>query len=340
MIKINPLKIVAVILGGLFLPFSLLAADKLLSVPYTTQIPNGRWVNPWSNACEESSVIMVDNYYDGGDTKITPKKAMNLIQPLFNYENKNFGENYDSNAFRTLRMINDNTGFTGVIKIDPTLQEIKDHLKEGLPILTLHYGFVLPNKNLHFLRAGSSYHMMVLNGFDNSDETFITNDPGDIITGYNHRYKYKDFLKSLGDFNHLTKKVDRNRPTVILTYPKLAKATDDDKIYYLQNGKKYLISSVDVFKLNGWSWNQIKTVPSSTLNECSLAGELNIYQSKPEKSKLVKTKDNADIFLIQDGEKILLGNKNSLKQYGYQKENVAEVDTDWLNKFSDGKLVS
>ena len=327
-------------MGGLFFPMVVLGASKPLPIPYTTQIPNGRWVNPWSNACEESSVIMVNNYYQGDTTKISTKEAIAQIQPLFNYENKLFGENYDSNSYRTLRMINDNTDFTGVIKANPTLQEVKDHLKEGLPILSLHYGFVLPNKNLHFLRTGSSYHMMVVNGFDNTDETFITNDPGDTATGYNHRYKYNDFLDSLGDFNHLTKKVDRNRPTVILTYPKLAKTNDDDKIYYLQNGKKYLISSVDIFKINGWSWNQIKTVPSSTLQECALAGELTIYQPKPEKYQLVKTKKDNNIFLIQDGEKILLGNKNSLKQYGYQKENIAEVDEDWLNKFPEGKLVS
>jgi hypothetical protein len=36
-----------------------------LDVPFTSQAPAGNWLEPWQNACEETSVIMVTNFFKG-----------------------------------------------------------------------------------------------------------------------------------------------------------------------------------------------------------------------------------------------------------------------------------
>ena len=322
-----------------FIPAFTFGANKPLNIPFTTQIPNGKWINPWSNACEETSITMVNQYYLGEEKNIIPKKAISLISPLFSYENKNFGENYDSNSYRTLRIINENTVYTGEIKTSPTLQEIKDHLKLGLPIISLHYGFKLPNKNLHFRATGSSYHMMVVGGFDNTDQTFITNDPGDTVKGDGFRYKYDAFLKSLGDFDHITKKVNTKKPTVILTYPKLARTSDTTTVYYLSNGGKYAITDNDLFKKNNWTYTETVILPQETLNHFIDKGPLKEDQFV-NKQILAKTKNKPIVYLVYGTTKQKISNPRTLKQLGYKNNEIKIVEDAWLNNFSKGETIS
>jgi len=315
------------------------AVDRPLDVPYTTQIPIGYWTNPWSNACEESSITMVNQFYLGIKGKISPATAKKLISPLFTYEDKIFGENHDTNSYRTLRVIEDQTIFTGEIKQQPTLQEIKDHLKLGFPVISLHYGFDLPNKNLHFRSAGSSYHMMVISGFDNETETFITNDPGDTITGYNHKYNYDDFLATLGDFDHTTKKVNKNKPRVILTYPKLVKSEADDKVYYLKNNKKYYISDPKIFAKNNWSWDWIKKVPNEWLGSLENESDLTIDNYLPASPKLVIASGKKSIYLIENNTRYRISSPNTFKEHGWNWRDIEEVDYSWLQKIPKGEVL-
>ena len=145
--KIIRITLLAIFTLVFFIPNQAQTANKPLKVPYTTQIPIGYWANPWSNACEESSVKMVEEFYKGRTGKIAKQTAINMIRPFFSWENSVFGENYDSNSYRTLKMINEKTLFTGEILRNPTIQQIKDYIKLGLPVISLHYGFDLPNKN-------------------------------------------------------------------------------------------------------------------------------------------------------------------------------------------------
>ncbi|MDO8611070.1 MAG: hypothetical protein Q7R95_11140, partial [bacterium] len=70
--------------------------------------------------------------------------------------------------------------------------------------------------NIPFLATGSSYHNMVIIGYDDNKNVFIVNDDGDTKTGAKHEYDYELFMSTLHDYNHNTKKTD-GPPTVLFT---------------------------------------------------------------------------------------------------------------------------
>ena len=45
-----------------------------LEVPFTSQSPDGNWSEPWQNACEETSILMVDNFYQDENLNIEEEK--------------------------------------------------------------------------------------------------------------------------------------------------------------------------------------------------------------------------------------------------------------------------
>ncbi|PIR75213.1 MAG: hypothetical protein CO030_02085 [Candidatus Magasanikbacteria bacterium CG_4_9_14_0_2_um_filter_42_11] len=49
----------------LFFLTSPVQATTLLEVPFTSQAPDSIWVQPWQDACEETTVFMVHRFYMG-----------------------------------------------------------------------------------------------------------------------------------------------------------------------------------------------------------------------------------------------------------------------------------
>src|SRR3989338_9506789 len=90
----------------------LLTSKVSLPLPYTSQIPDGRSVAPWSVACEEASITMVEQYYLGNRSRAIPSaEAKNYMLPLFRWEDGVFGFNHDTNAAQTARIINEYSSF-------------------------------------------------------------------------------------------------------------------------------------------------------------------------------------------------------------------------------------
>lgn len=231
-----------------------------LPVPFLWEIPDGVWVPPWSGACEESSVLMVEQFYLGRKNRSYGRtEAKDLIWPLFGIEDRLFGGNLDTNSTRTLKLINDYTAFDAKIKLRPTLDDIKTELAAGRPVISLHYGRDLKNPHHRWRQGGSSYHMMAIVGYDEKTEEFIVNDP-ELKDGIDLRYKYDIILSSLRDFNHTTKKAD-GTPVVLFTKPKeIVKARGGSRIFLVRDGVKHYISNPAVFKNHRWSWSLVKEV--------------------------------------------------------------------------------
>jgi uncharacterized protein YvpB len=240
--------------------------EVVLAVPYTNEAPDDNWTGPWKNACEEASITMAEKYYLGKKL-IGMTEAKNFMWLLFEKQNYLFGSNADADALRTTKLINNYTSFGAVIKDKPTIDEIKTELQQKRPVISLHYGFNLKNKNIPFLATGSSYHMMIIIGYDDENKEFITNDPGDRVEGQNHRYSYDLFMKTLHDFDF--KKMQAIGPArVIFTYPKLVKLANKSAVYFLSNSTtKQYVSSPSIFKQRGWSWDAINVVEKMWLDE-------------------------------------------------------------------------
>jgi len=170
-----------------------------LAVPYINEAPEGIWEGPWKNACEEASITMIEKYYQGKN-EVSIKEAKEFMIMLFEKQNEIWNSNTDADAQRATRLIHEYTNYQAKIIIDPTIEKIKEQLNLGQPVISLHYGKELNNPNIPFLTTGSYYHMMVIIGYDNQTQEFITNDDGDIKTGAAHRYDYDLFMNSLHDF--------------------------------------------------------------------------------------------------------------------------------------------
>jgi uncharacterized protein YvpB len=231
-----------------------------LSVPYINEAPDDNWVGPWKNACEDASMAMVENFYLG-KTTVKISEAKNFMIAMFTRQSKLWGSNADADASRTARLINDYTVYNAIIKDNPTVEEIKKEIQQKRPVISLHYGFDLKNKNIPFVPAprGSSYHMMVIIGYDDDTREFITNDTGDRITGKEHRYGYDLFINTLHDFI-FTQRQANGPARVIFTYPKLVKLVDSPRVYYLHDNIKQYVTSPAVFTAKGWNWEAVNVV--------------------------------------------------------------------------------
>ncbi|MBT6818855.1 MAG: hypothetical protein HOA57_00505 [Candidatus Magasanikbacteria bacterium] len=79
---------------------------------------------------------------------------------------------------------------------DPSVEEIKEFVASGNPVLILAYGKDLPNT--HFSGDGPEYHALIIRGYD--EDEFITNDPGTQF-GENFKYKYETLMNAIHDWN-------------------------------------------------------------------------------------------------------------------------------------------
>jgi len=195
---------------------NILKPNKLiLDVPYINEAPDGNFTGNWKNACEEASMTMVEKYYLG-EKSVSIDKTKKSMQKLFDYQNKIYGSNVNSDAQRTKDIIDNNLNYTATIIENPSIEQIKKQIQEKKPVITFHYGFDLHNPNIPFAVNGSYYHTMVVIGYDDKTKEFVTNDDGDQKNGANHRYGYDLFMNSLHDYDYLTHKTD-GPPRVIFT---------------------------------------------------------------------------------------------------------------------------
>ncbi len=182
-------------------------SNFLLKVPYISEAPENVWTGPWKNACEEASITMVDKYYKG-ETTMSIEEGSSFMEMLFNVEDKIYGSNANSDSVRSNYLVNNYSSFKGTVVSDPTIDQIKEQLREGHPVIAFHYGFDLKNKNIPFLATGSSYHSTVVVGYDDSKNVFLVNDPGDEIDGEDHSYNYSLYMSSIHDYDYNSMKAN------------------------------------------------------------------------------------------------------------------------------------
>ena len=183
-----------------------------LPVPYLSQAPDGNWANPWGNACEEASTLMVEGYYKD-QTEIEIATAKDRMQKMFIWENENFGKNFDTTAEETSLLIAATADFEAIIKDNPTVDDIKNELRKRQPVLALldQYDLYQSARELN-----SSFHVIVIIGFDDAKQEFIVNDPAKNI----RRYSYDRLVKSLSDYVEEEDEA-AGKPVVLFTKNKL-----------------------------------------------------------------------------------------------------------------------
>jgi hypothetical protein len=202
-----PIVAVMALLGIINRPPSALPTSVSLNVPYVSQIPDGKWVAPWDEACEEAAITMVDTFYRG-NTSISPLATKQIMLDLFAWENEVLKKNYDTDASETLQLIRKKTSFVAAIKRNPLLQDIKRELAAGHPVIFLHNMYKLYGER----NLGDSYHVSVITGYDDATSEFTIHDPARAAS----KYSYEILMNSLHDYNAQTREAD-GVPTAIFT---------------------------------------------------------------------------------------------------------------------------
>lgn len=176
---------------------SIRAAEINLAVPFTVQAPVGDWGQPYQDACEEASVLMVKEYYANGPSVIDTNIAIKEILAMVALEDELFGYNIDTTVAETVLFAEKMYGLKAEILENPTVAQLKARLDKGQPIIFPAAGRVL--KNPYFTPPGPLYHMAVIRGYTKNNQ-FIVNDPG-TKRGNAFLYSFDTIMNAIHDWN-------------------------------------------------------------------------------------------------------------------------------------------
>ncbi len=164
-----------------------------LDVPFVSQAPEKKWVQPWEDACEEATILMLDAYYKKYDVGVPLAKEE--ILKLVNWEEEQgWGGSIELEKIQIL--FTEFFGLKTIIIENPTVAQIKSYLDQGTPVLLPADGRELENP--HFVNGGPPSHTIIIRGYTSGE--FITNDPGTQY-GKNFRYSIDNLMQSMHDWN-------------------------------------------------------------------------------------------------------------------------------------------
>jgi len=170
-----------------------------LNVPFTSQAPEKDWSEPWQNLCEEAAILMLDAYYEGYN--LSPLFAKDELLRMWDWEQKQgWGKSIEME--KIAKVVDEYFSNSKVktqkskLVIDPTIEQIKQFIASGKPVLAVVYGKILPNP--YFRNGGPEYHTLIIRGY--TETKFITNDPG---SGWskNYAYEYDVLMNAIHDWN-------------------------------------------------------------------------------------------------------------------------------------------
>jgi len=166
-----------------------------LDVPYTSQAPERNWDQPWQDACEEVSLLMLDAYYKGYG--LSPLYVKDEVQKMVAWEEKK-GWGGSIEIEKVKEVYEQMFGGTKQVRIiqNPTIAQIESFIDNGDPVLAVGDGTVLPNQ--WYTDGGPEYHAFIIRGY--TQDGFITNDPG-VNRGKNFLFPKTKVMQSLHDWN-------------------------------------------------------------------------------------------------------------------------------------------
>ncbi|NCP17266.1 hypothetical protein CO134_03545 [Candidatus Kuenenbacteria bacterium CG_4_9_14_3_um_filter_39_14] len=177
----------------------ILTAITVLDVPFTPQAPHGEWDNPiYQDACEETSALMAIYWLRG--KSLTKTEANRKIVDLANWQTENYGEYRDTSAADTVeRIFKGYFGYEDVqAKKNISLQDIIDESQKGKLVIVPANGRALANP--YYTAPGPERHNLVIRGYDQATDEFITNDPG-TSRGELYRYRSAVLFNAIRDYS-------------------------------------------------------------------------------------------------------------------------------------------
>lgn len=169
-----------------------LPRKKLLSVPFQSQAPFGDWSEPYENACEEASIIIVEHALK--NQSLSKQEMKDEIDRSVNWQVENWGSHHDLDAAQTLKLALEYFSLRGEVIKNVQIEQVKSQIADGHPVIVPSAGRKLGNPN--FRGQGPVYHMLVVIGYDDDQGLFVTNDPG-TRQGESYTYKYNILMNAI-----------------------------------------------------------------------------------------------------------------------------------------------
>lgn len=182
-----------------------------LAVPFTSQAPSTNWDQPFQDACEEASILMVDYYFKNkkfGSAAETEKILVDMVD----WQVNQWGTHHDITLAEVKEFMLAHYDYQVDIINDITVEKIKGYLQKGLPVIVPADGKKLNNPN--FRNGGPPYHMLVIKGY--IDDNFITNDPG-TRKGADYIYSSATIMNALGDWNASEHKSNGPKSVIVVS---------------------------------------------------------------------------------------------------------------------------
>lgn len=151
-----------------------------IPVPFYSQAPTGNWADPFQNACEEASALLLHYYFTNSQPSNTQVEA-DIINFTTWVQNAGFAESVNMYQLQTIIQLY--FGYTSTVLEDPTEADIQQLLDAGYPIIVPLAGKKLLNP--YFSYGGPLYHVAVLTGYTN--DSYIVQEVG---TNFGKDYSY------------------------------------------------------------------------------------------------------------------------------------------------------
>lgn len=170
-------------------------ANINLNIPFTSQAPTGNWDQPFQDACEEASILMVDYYY-ANKAMPSPEEVETILVDIVKWQEDNWGGHFNLPVSEAALLAKTTFGYETEVITDLSVEKIKEFLNKGIPVIVPADGHKLDNP--FFSGDGPEYHMLVIKGY--VDDNFITNDPG-TRRGADFIYSSVNLMESIADWD-------------------------------------------------------------------------------------------------------------------------------------------
>jgi hypothetical protein len=192
-----------------------------VSVPFTSQAPNGTWDTVHEDLCEEASLLMAEWFAlgksgsaaNGYKNQIAPATADQEMMTMYNWEAKHLSGSGSINADDTARIAREVLGLTDVTVLNNNISadSIKRFLASGKVIVVPAAGQQLNNP--YFTAPGPPYHMLVVIGYNSKG--FITNDPG-TRHGEGYVYPVQTLMNAIHNWTGDNATISQGAPAILV----------------------------------------------------------------------------------------------------------------------------
>jgi len=179
----------------------------LIKSPFISQAPEKNWEQPWQDACEEASLLIVDFYYKN-KKEVSTETARDSLLDMINFgKSKNYS--YDMTIGQMATVGEEYLFYKSKIIDNPTIHQIKKYISQNIPIIVTANGKTLYAENKYFKSGGPYYHSLVILGYDDDKNKFTVHDVGTQFGAY-FKYSYSLLMESIHDFPISGNKEDIN----------------------------------------------------------------------------------------------------------------------------------